>query len=48
MDICIYAMSAAKGFEFKLPLGDCLIFVIVLGEFGRVPELAVDTWMQPS
>lgn len=29
---CIYAMSAAKGFEPKLPLGDCLISVVVLGE----------------
>ena len=33
-DICIYAMSAAKGFEPKLPLGDCLISVIVLGISG--------------
>lgn len=31
-DTCIYAMSAAKGFEPKLPLGDCVISVVVLGE----------------
>ena len=29
---CIYAMSAAKGFEPKLALGDCVISVVVLGE----------------
>ena len=31
-DTCIYAMSAAEGFEPKLPLQDCAISVVVLGE----------------
>ena len=29
---CIYAMSTAKSFEPKLPLGDCVVSVVVLGE----------------
>ena len=29
---CIYAMSRAEGFEPKLPLQDCVISVVVLGE----------------
>ena len=31
-DTCIYAMSHAEGFEPKLPLQDCAISVVVLGE----------------
>ena len=31
-DTCIYAMSAAEGFEPKLPLQDCGISVVVFGE----------------
>ena len=31
-DTCIYAMSDAEGFEPKLPLQDCAISVVVLGE----------------
>ena len=31
-DTCIYAMSAAEGFEPKLPLQECVISVVVLGE----------------
>ena len=31
-DTCIFAMSAAEGFEPKLPLQDCAISVVVLGE----------------
>ncbi len=31
-DTCIYAMSAAEGFEPKRPLQDCAISVVVLGE----------------
>ena len=31
-DTCIYAMSAADGFEPTLPLQDCAISVVVLGE----------------
>lgn len=31
-DTCIYAMSAASGFQPKLPLRDCAISVVVLGE----------------
>ena len=31
-DTCIYAMSRAAGFEPKLPLRDCVISVVVLGE----------------
>ena len=31
-DTCIYAMSHAEGFEPRLPLQDCAISVVVLGE----------------
>ena len=31
-DTCIYAMSAAEGFDPKRPLQDCAISVVVLGE----------------
>ena len=31
-DTCIYAMSAAPGFQPALPLQDCAISVVVLGE----------------
>ena len=31
-DTCIYAMSAAPGFQPALPLRDCAISVVVLGE----------------
>lgn len=31
-DMCIYAMSAAPGFQPALPLRDCAISVVVLGE----------------
>ena len=53
-DTCIYAMSAAEGFEPKLPLQDCAISVVVLGELelgmrrSRHVELnraALDEWL---
>lgn len=31
-NICIYAMKRIRGFEPRLPLGDCGISIIVLGE----------------
>ena len=53
-DTCIYAMSAADGFEPKLPLQDCTISVVVLGELElgvwrsqRVEHnrLVLDEWL---
>ncbi len=41
---CIYAMSAAAGFQPKLPLRDCVISIVVLGEleFGVLRSRRVD------
>ena len=53
-DTCIYAMSEAEGFEPKLPLRDCAISVVVLGELEwgvqhsqRVQgnQVALDDWL---
>ena len=53
-DTCIYAMSAAAGFQPKLPLRDCAISVVVVGEveYGvlrsqqvRRNRLALDHWL---
>ena len=53
-DTCIYAMSAADGFEPTLPLQDCAISVVVLGELElgvwrsqRVEHnrLVLDEWL---
>ena len=53
-DTCIYAMSAAPGFQPALPLRDCAISVVVLGEleFGvlRSQQIqrnraALDHWL---
>ena len=53
-DTCIYAMSEAEGFEPKLPLQDCAISVVVLGELEwgvqhsqRVQgnQAALDAWL---
>ena len=53
-DTCIYAMSAAEGFEPKLPLQDCAISLVVLGELEwgvqhsqRVQSnrMALDDWL---
>ena len=53
-DTCIYAMSSAPGFQPALPLRDCAISVVVLGEleFGvlrsqRISHnrAALDHWL---
>ena len=33
-NICIYAMNRRRGFDARLPLSDCGVSIIVLGELG--------------